>query len=225
MRAVNVCGLAALFPCILVWGAGRVVTMVAPVLLAAAMAGTLSAFSRTDGTRGAGERRAVAAGCHHVAVTCGSAVLVLVLAGAGSATLALTWVGALVVTSPPVRRAAHGALLGRPVAAPSGVTAGESGDPGDPVAALVAHEPRDDGWSSTVVDTRSLVSTMDTAELCQLWRTTFWMVRDGTSPRRTACLVVLRQAALDELEQRHPAAVDQWLRCGHHGADGPARYL
>src|SRR5687768_9207343 len=151
MRAVNVCGLVALFPCILVWGAGRVLTMVGPVLLAAAMAGTLSVFSRTDGARRAGERRAVAAWCNHVAVTCGSVVLVLVLAGAASATLALTWVGILVVTSPPVRRAAHGALLGRPVAAPSGVTAGrESDDPGDPLAALVAQEARDDGWS--VVD-------------------------------------------------------------------------
>jgi hypothetical protein len=234
MRVVNLCGLTALFPCILVWGVGGVLTRVAPVALAAGIACAWLLFARLDGAGGPGERRALAGWSVYVAATGGSVVLGVILAGAASAGLVLLWVGALLATSPPLRRTARRALVSRQVVDQSRVPAvGEGVHRGDPVAAVMALRARGAGRPgavtdadiAAVTDASYLVSTLATTELCQLWRTTFWMVRDATSPRRTACLVGLRQAALDELEQRHPVAVHQWLQSGHHAADGPARYL
>jgi hypothetical protein len=225
MRAVNLCGLVALFPCLVARGIGGVVAVIGPILLAVTMAGTASILSPTRGAREGETWHRVAGWWVYVASTCASIVLVLVLASAASASLALLWLGTLVVTSPHVRRAARGRLAGGPAGGAAVPMAPEGLERIDPGAAHPPREPLGLDWSSTVAESSSPVSTMSTAELCHLWRTTFWMVRDGSSPGRTACVVALRQAALDELDRRHPEAIRQWLRSGHHCADGPARYL
>jgi hypothetical protein len=62
-------------------------------------------------------------------------------------------------------------------------------------------------------------------ELCQAWCSSFQVVRTATSPRRLEVVAQERRSYLDELQRRHPLAVEAWL-AGPATADGsPMPYL
>lgn len=236
LRGVASCGLLALCVALPVWGLGRVVSVLAPVLVAVAMAAAVAVLTADraapveDGrgrpTGPPPTRRARLRWWALVVAGCASAVLCAAVAAAVAPGLVLVWLAALGLTTPPVR--AH--LLARlrpapPAAAPRDRAAGTSRP--DPTAtgpgpAVGAPRP---GATYDPRCTYRRVSDLGTTELCHLWRVTYWAVRDTRSPVRTVHVVQLRHAVLDELEKRHPDAVAQWLGSGHHGADGPARYL
>lgn len=63
----------------------------------------------------------------------------------------------------------------------------------------------------------------DTA-LCRLWRGTFWDLQQVKSPDEALRTVALRQACLDELGRRDPAALRSWLASGARASGGPERF-
>jgi hypothetical protein len=62
-------------------------------------------------------------------------------------------------------------------------------------------------------------------ELCQAWCASCQVARTVTSPRRLKVVAQERRSYLDELQRRHPLAVEAWL-AGPATADGdPMPYL
>lgn len=61
-------------------------------------------------------------------------------------------------------------------------------------------------------------------ELCMMWRRTFWDLRTHRTPAGLATTVSLRQACLEELERRDPAAVLAWLHSGTTASEGPEQF-
>ncbi|WP_210441381.1 hypothetical protein [Nocardioides xinjiangensis] len=222
LRSVALCGVPAFFGASFLWGTGRAVSLVAPVLLAVMMAGIAVTHSATTGGDGqppsadvpdtSARRRELARWCR-VAAACAAIVLLLAVVSVLSAWWVPLTAAVLVVTTPPARDFARTHVLHRAGSTSTGnATIPEPGWP--------PGRAPDDG-AGTVAE----VSGLDTAELCHLWRVTFWMVRDLRAPARTLRVVELRQEVLDELHRRHPDQVERWLSSGRHGADGPARYL
>lgn len=233
LRGVTAWGLVALGFAVPAWGFGRVISLAAPFVLAVAITGTVSALSPrpVDDGQEAPDAGGVVRPSEEwrwwglVAVGCASAVLCLAVTASVASVWVLFYGLVLVLTSPPLRA----------VATKWGYVAGGDGrrpDRDDRRPALRAR------WSSAPAraadqtgglpcsgrpDAR--IADLDTTELCHLWRVTFWMVKDLRSPVRTVRVVELRQAVLDELEQRRPDDVTRWLTSGHHVADGPGRYL
>jgi hypothetical protein len=70
-----------------------------------------------------------------------------------------------------------------------------------------------------------VVGTLDDEALCQAWRRSFVHLTACRLPSRRLELVSLRQAYLDELGRRHPAAVDSWLASGARAASNPMPFL
>ena len=66
---------------------------------------------------------------------------------------------------------------------------------------------------------------LDDRQLCRLWRDSFWLVRQPSSPGRMLCRVALREACLDELERRDAVALQAWLDSGARASSGPEKYL
>lgn len=233
LRGVAWCGVGALFLSIPMWGMTRVIAMVAPLLLAVAMTGTVSALSdgRThpEPTEDGASERAYdfqqGAWWCLIAAACASVVLCAAVVSLVSPSWVLGWAGVLVATTPPVLRMSlhFVGLTGAPhrLPSPGGVGGPMLGDRrATDAQTTVGREAPD---TSGCHDVRVL--DLNTSELCRLWRVTFWMVRDVRSPARTVAIVDLRQAVLDELERRRPDAVKCWLTSGRGEADGPARYL
>lgn len=230
MRGVAASGLVALCVVVPVWGLGRAISLVAPALLVVAVTATVMALTPrpVDDGRAVPARQAPVSASDEfrwwclVAASCASVVLCLKVAASVAPPLLLLCVAALVVTSPPVR-----ALAVR-FTSPGGAGPRSARDDswaefllasGDPTRADNVDVRHDTG----PMDAR--IADLNVSELCHLWRVTFWMVKDVRSAVRTLQVVDLRQAILDELEQRRPDAVARWLTSGHHQADGPARYL
>jgi hypothetical protein len=69
------------------------------------------------------------------------------------------------------------------------------------------------------------VSTLDDEALCRAWRRSFVHLSASRLPARRLELVSLRQAYLDELDRRHPAAVQSWLVSGARAASNPMPFL
>jgi len=63
--------------------------------------------------------------------------------------------------------------------------------------------------------------TLSDVELCDLWRYTFGQLQSRQTPESLMGLVGIRQACLDELGRRNPAAVHAWLESGARPGDGP----
>lgn len=68
------------------------------------------------------------------------------------------------------------------------------------------------------------LGSLSDVELCHLWRRTFWQLRAQDTPDGLVELVALRQACLDELTRRNPAAVHAWLGSGARASGGPERF-
>lgn len=215
------CGLVAACITAVVWGPMRLLSLVLPVLLPVTMAGTVWVLARPDAVPMA------RAGTHvkwwtMIGATCASIAVCLALTASASAVGVLLLLMALVLTSPPATQTALRYWRGHPGA--SGLPAG----PETPAhAGRASMRPASAIGECTHVPSghRERVMALSTMELCQVWRATYWLLRDSRDCTRTLGLVELRAAALDELEQRHPDAVHQWLASGHHAADGPSRYL
>ena len=69
------------------------------------------------------------------------------------------------------------------------------------------------------------VQGLDDRQLCTLWRRLFWQLVDERSGADVLSTVAWRQAFLDELERRDPAAVRAWLDSGARSSGGPERFL
>lgn len=199
LRPVTACGALALSWCVLAWGPGRVV---APAVLGVALTGLVAGSSgRTAANDHSDDAMPVRSGSRElvwwcrVAAGCVSVVSCLAVSAMVAPWCLLLVLVALVSTTPPARTWVRARTRPR-----------ESAPPVDPLP-----------------DART--QDLDTAELCHLWRVTFWMVRDLRAPTRTLRVVELREAILDELERRHPEGVGRWLTSARPGADGPARFL
>ena len=62
-------------------------------------------------------------------------------------------------------------------------------------------------------------------ELCQAWCASFEVVRAAPSARRLAVISQERRSYLDELERRHPRAVEAWLASDPIAGVDPTPYL
>jgi hypothetical protein len=131
-----------------------------------------------------------------------------------SSALSLLAVTAAAVTSPVVVRLMRGR-------APNRWRGGRS-DPGStrtgPVLPLAGELTQ-----QCAADGRALAE-LDDDELFRLWRRTFWELGDQPTVDQVACLVAVRQACLDELARRNPAALHAWLDSGARASGGPERF-
>ena len=223
LQPVAACGAVAFCAAAFVWGTNRTMAMIAPFLLVSAATGLAMFMTRGPDAdrvphpaRPTRRTRELAWWCL-VAVAGASIVLCLVVLGALSPWLALGTAAALALTTPPAR-----ARLSAWTGARRGYD-GQSSGPGPVPDALPATSPA--GTPGGPPDAGSWIADVETAQLCRLWRATFWSVRDLHDPEQTLRVVELRRAVLEELERRHPDEVDRWLSSGHHVADGPSRYL
>ena len=82
--------------------------------------------------------------------------------------------------------------------------------------------PRDTGRRSLTTD--DAVRRLADPELCLLWRQTFWQLTSRDTPDARLAIVLLRQACLDELARRNPAAVQAWIESGGRASGGPERF-
>lgn len=88
-------------------------------------------------------------------------------------------------------------------------------DPGDAVA-----PPRD----LTALPGHG-VERLSDKELCKAWRESFRVLLDAIEPRAKCRVVRLRQTYLEELERRHPDALEAWLASHPRPSAGPEKYL
>ena len=77
----------------------------------------------------------------------------------------------------------------------------------------------------TVPEGMGPLEGLDNRQLCRLWRDSFWLVRQPSSPGAMLCRVNLRKACLDELERRDADALHAWLDSGARASSGPEKYL
>lgn len=66
---------------------------------------------------------------------------------------------------------------------------------------------------------------MSTAQLLAVWRRSCWDLKGATTARARAQVVARRQDCLDELERRHPEAVQAWLTADARAIENPARFF
>ena len=223
IRAITWCGVVALGPWILVAGVSGLFALAVPILLLVAMGG---AVSWLVDARQPADRCAQVGWWIRVGATAACAVICLSLAAAVSSACAVLWLVALALTSPPARQVVGRWLRGTDDSIAGGRSEGRRfvGPAGDRCTVAAGRTVADDAERSDAEDALARVAELRTVELCQLWRASHWMVREAR-PRRALRLVRLREEVLDELERRHPDAVNEWLSSGHHTADGPTRYL
>lgn len=244
LRGVASCGLLAVCVALPLWGIGWVLTLLAPVLVAGTTGAALAVLGHDRAGAGDGPTPPDRSGrpgagtwwCLVVAA-CTSSVVCAAVAAAVAPALVPLWFAALALTTPPVRARLVRHLRPEPAQRATSSPHPEperAGRPPDDVRPARDHEATEPGPTTGVPrpgvpdDPRCAyvrITDLGTAELCHLWRVTYWAVRDTRSPTRARHVVEVRHAVLDELEKRHPEAVARWLRSGHHGADGPARYL
>lgn len=161
----------------------------------------------------------------------GACFVALLAVTEGSASLGLLVALLLLLTSPLVVR-----RLGRRATPPSPVTGQSTGqltDPltqpftgqstwADPVRASPETPAAGDVPAPAGQDRR--IRELTDNALCQLWRRTFWELQSEVDRAAVLALVATRQACLDELERRNPAAVKAWLSSGATAWVGPERF-
>lgn len=93
----------------------------------------------------------------------------------------------------------------------------------------VATSLRDDQGSAGTVTTglpeAASVPSLDDESLCQAWRRSFVHLATCRLPSRRLEIVHLRQLYLDELDRRHPVAVQRWLTSGARAASNPMPFV
>lgn len=77
----------------------------------------------------------------------------------------------------------------------------------------------------TLPEAQGPLRGLDNRQLCRLWRDSFWLLRRRATTGTVLCVVAVREACLDELERRAPAAVHTWLDSGPRASDGPEKFL
>jgi hypothetical protein len=91
----------------------------------------------------------------------------------------------------------------------------------DPVS--YAEQAVMDGPPADAASYATAVSLLGDDELCAAWRVSRDALLLTDLPERRSQLVALRQAYLDEMEQRHPRGFAAWL--ASHGVDDPGKYI
>lgn len=88
------------------------------------------------------------------------------------------------------------------------------------------YEDRSDGSHEVSFTARAAAATaLSDRELCHLWRASYWQLQEATSAERRGRVVSLRQAYLDEMERRNPAALGRWLASNPRPVCGLDRFL
>ena len=82
-----------------------------------------------------------------------------------------------------------------------------------------------DAGSLTQREAMGPLKGLDDAQLCRLWRESFWVLRQPAPSATVLCLVALREACLEELERRDAAGLHAWLDSGARASGGPEKYL
>jgi hypothetical protein len=154
-----------------------------------------------------------------VSLVAASWSIALVALLSSSPALALLVVLLVVATSPPVLRL----LRGTPVAESGPDPARPAGPPAVPRDVPPA-APRGTPPAGQPGRERA-VHELDDRQLCTLWRQLFWQLVDQRSTEGVLSTVAWRQACLDELERRDPAAVRAWIDSGARASGGPERFL
>ena len=75
------------------------------------------------------------------------------------------------------------------------------------------------------VHDRATARGLTNSQLCRAWRASFTELERATTTHQRVRVVVCRQAYLDELHLRDPAALTAWFDAGGRAASGPDRYL
>ena len=145
----------------------------------------------------------------------GATVVALLAVTEGSASLGMLVGLVLLLTSPLVVR-----RIGRRTAPPNRPTGQRTGT--DPVIASCETTSSGDAPVPAGQDRR--IPELTDSALCQLWRHTFWELQSEVEPAAVLVLVATRQACVDELERRNPAAVKAWLESGARAWVGPEKF-
>jgi hypothetical protein len=95
-----------------------------------------------------------------------------------------------------------------------------------PVALLEPDEPTTEEERLTAAECLGPLSGLDDHDLCRVWRESFWVVSERSTPATVLRVVILREACLAELERRDEAAVRAWLSTGDWRASGgPEKFM
>lgn len=144
-----------------------------------------------------------------------------VLLGIVAVIVALAVVCVLAISSRRAGRAGRAVRAVRAVRARRGGRAARSLDRWDAALRALACASPEYAYFPPVPDPRQVTD----AELCQAWCASYEVVRTATSARRRKVVAQERRSYLDELERRHPRAIEAWL-AGPATADGdPLPYL
>jgi hypothetical protein len=148
--------------------------------------------------------------------------LVAAAVAAGGLTSALGWAGLCWVLLVGL---AHPDLARRLTRTPDAEEPGaRSTGPTTLVEAASATDPPAGGTAARL-PAADVVGALDDEALCRAWRRSFVHLSACRLPGRRLELVSLRQAYLDELVRRHPAAVQSWLVSGARAASNPMPFL
>ncbi len=180
----------------------------------AVLSAVMLALLLTPHGEASGVRHPVRAAVRVVAVAVGACGLVNALGWAG-----LWWVLLVGLAHPSVGRR----LTGSPE--PRAPGTGTDRAPTTLVEAARAVEPPVGGGGLTRLPAADAVGALDDEALCRAWRRSFVHLSACRLPVRRLELVSLRQAYLDELVRRHPAAVQSWLVSGARAAGNPMPFL
>jgi hypothetical protein len=151
------------------------------------------------------------------------AVVVAVTAAAGLVT-ALGWAGLMLLV---LVSATHPAVVQMFLRGqePGGLDgSGQRQDLAPDVAASLRDEAGP-GTVTTGLPEAASVPGLDDESLCQAWRRSFVHLATCRLPSRRLEIVHLRQLYLDELDRRHPAAVQRWLTSGARAASNPMPFV
>lgn len=220
MRVWYVVSVAGLGIGVVAWS---VVPTAAAMLVAVSFAALVLTLVRAERAE---RSRPVIARPATTALGVGAGVVGFLALLSSSPPLALLVLLIAITTAPPVvgvvssvlrDRAPYRRTAPRPVAAP-GPAKQTLRREGDTVRVDGGREP-------ALPSAPEVVRQLDDRALCRLWRQTFWDMRDQQSVTQRAAVVRLRQACLEELERRNPAAVATWLGSGARASSGPERFL
>lgn len=72
---------------------------------------------------------------------------------------------------------------------------------------------------------KSLVADLDDLQLCQVWHTSYFSLREAPSVGQRCRIVALRQACIDEMARRDADGLRIWLASAPRPFDDPEPYL
>ena len=194
-------------------------SLFAVALLGSTAAAVMLASTRREPPEGGRSRVAGTAGVGIRAVGWGALFVATYTVIDDSPPIALLLALVSVTTCPPAVR------LYRAIVRLDRARGGSAGADGDEAVAAHAGSTLDDATRMTLDDATRMVRHLSEADLCGLWRSTFWELHRQHTSEERLILVSLRQICLDELGRRNPEGVRAWLSSGARANSSPDRFL